>query len=234
MYVGLLFCISKMVLISIGVKMHQSKLIITYKSFFNLLVNSDSDSTQFEQNNSKVYYFFSAISEQEKSALRQGLMSNLREPINQIATQLAVLVSKVARIDCPKDWPELFPTLLQAIESNDRLIQLRALLMLHHVVKTLSSKRLAIDRKFFQDFTANIYNFILNLWNNFTEAFLRDINNNCGADVITENLEKALLTLRVLRKLTVHGFKKPCESQDALCFLKVIFQRAKSTLESRK
>lgn len=161
-------------------------------------------------------------------------MSNLREPINQIATQLAVLVSKVARIDCPKDWPELFPTLLQAVENNDRLIQHRALLMLHHVVKTMSSKRLAVDRKYFQDFTANIYTFILNMWNNFTEAFLRDINNNCTAEVITENLEKALLSLRVLRKLTVHGFKKPHESRDAMCFLKVIFERAKSTLESRK
>lgn len=106
--------------------------------------------------------------------------------------------------------------------------------MLHHVVKSISSKRLAGDRKIFQDFTATIYAYILNLWNNYTEAFLRDINSNQPAEVITENLEKALLSLRILRKLTVHGFRKPSESQDAMCFLKVIFQRAKSTLESSK
>lgn len=175
-----------------------------------------------------------AISEEEKATLRQSLVSNLREPINQIATQLAVLVSKVARLDCPREWPELFPTLLQAVESNDRLIQHRALLMLHHVVKSISSKRLAGDRKIFRDFTASIYAYILNLWNNFTEAFLRDIHSNQAAELITENLEKALLSLRILRKLTVHGFRKPSESQDAMCFLKVIFERAKSALEARK
>jgi hypothetical protein len=39
----------------------------------------------------------SALSEAEKASLRQGLTSNFHEPINQIATQLAVLISKVAR-----------------------------------------------------------------------------------------------------------------------------------------
>jgi hypothetical protein len=39
----------------------------------------------------------SALSEVEKASLRQGLASNFHEPINQIATQLAVLISKVAR-----------------------------------------------------------------------------------------------------------------------------------------
>lgn len=87
--------------------------------------------------------FCSAISEAEKQTLRQGLISNFSEPINQIATQLAVLVSKVARIDWPKEWPELFPTLMQAIESSNSIVQHRSLLTLHHVVKAISSKRLA-------------------------------------------------------------------------------------------
>ena len=44
-------------------------------------------------------------------------------------------------------------------------------------------------------------------------------------------LEKALLSLKVLDKLVVHGFKKPHESQDATAFLKTIFDRAKTMLE---
>lgn len=51
-------------------------------------------------------------------------------------------MSKVARFDCPRDWPELFPTLLQGVESPNALVQHRSLLTLHHVVKTISSKRL--------------------------------------------------------------------------------------------
>lgn len=46
-------------------------------------------------------------------------------------------------MDCPKEWPELFPTLLQAVESVDILIQHRSLLTLYHVIKAISSKRLA-------------------------------------------------------------------------------------------
>lgn len=47
-------------------------------------------------------------------------------------------------------------------------------------------------------------------------------------------LEKALLALRILRKLTVHGFKKPHESADALHFLNMVFDRAKTMLECSK
>lgn len=114
------------------------------------------------------------------------------------------------------------------------MIQHRALLTLHHVMKALCAKRLAGDRKLFQDLTQNIYAFILNLWNNYTEAFLRHMQQDSPSEVIVENLEKALLTLRILRKLTVHGFKKPHESRDAVCFMKVIFERAKAALECRK
>lgn len=56
---------------------------------------------------------------------------------------MAVLVAKIARFDYPKEWPELFPTLIQGIESNDSVIQHRSLLTMHHVVKAISSKRLA-------------------------------------------------------------------------------------------
>ncbi|KDR15146.1 importin-11 [Zootermopsis nevadensis] len=173
-----------------------------------------------------------ALSEAEKTTLRQGLVSNFREPINQIATQLAVLISKVARFDCPREWPELVPTLLTAVKSEDPLVQHRTLLMLHHVIKTLSSKRLAGDRRLFQELTSNVFSFVLNLWNSHVENFLKQVNTNSSEMGAT--LEKALLALRILRKLTVHGFKKPHESADAVHFLNMVFDRAKTMLECRK
>lgn len=77
-------------------------------------------------------------------------MQNLREPIPQIAIQLAVLISKLARMDCPREWPELLPTLFEGIKAQDDLVRQRTLLTLHHVVKQLASKRLAGDRRTFQ------------------------------------------------------------------------------------
>lgn len=69
----------------------------------------------------------------------------------QIATQISVLIAKVARVDCPRQWPELIPTLLESVKVQDDLQQHRALLTLYHVTKTLASKRLAADRKLFYD-----------------------------------------------------------------------------------
>lgn len=81
--------------------------------------------------------------EDEKNNIRQGLLCNFTEPVSQIAVQRAVIISKIARMDCPKEWPELLPTLLQAVESPNVLIQHRSLLTLYHVIKAISSKRLA-------------------------------------------------------------------------------------------
>ncbi|CAG2063201.1 unnamed protein product, partial [Timema podura] len=55
-----------------------------------------------------------------------------------------------------------------------------------------------------------------------------------GSSSMLASLEKALLTLRILRKLTVHGFKKPHDSQDVRMFLSMVFDRAKTMLECRK
>nr|CAD7423013.1 unnamed protein product [Timema monikensis] len=119
-----------------------------------------------------------AISEEEKCSLRQGLASSFTEPVSQVATQIAVLISKVARLDCPREWPDLVPCLLTAVKSDSALVQHRALLVLHHVVKTLSSKRLAGDRRLFQELTAGVFAFVLNLWNTHYKSFLDQVCHN--------------------------------------------------------
>ncbi len=83
--------------------------------------------------------------------IRGQLITNFQEPVGPIATQLAVLISKVARVDCPRNWPELIPTLLTAIRKPAHLEQQRALLTYNHVIKPLAGKRLAPDKKLFQE-----------------------------------------------------------------------------------
>ncbi|KAK8782150.1 hypothetical protein V5799_016510 [Amblyomma americanum] len=173
-----------------------------------------------------------AICEDEKKVLRQKMISNFYEPVNQLALQLAVLVSKVARFDCPAEWPELVPTLLQVVRNPEDLPQQRSLLVLHHVTKSLASKRLAGDRRVFQELASNIFGFILQLWTNQTEAFLSQMANNQNNVGIT--LEKSYLCLKVLRKLVVHGFKEPARVPEATMFLSLVFQWMKPMLQCRK
>uniref|UniRef100_A0A8C4S8Y6 Importin-11 n=1 Tax=Erpetoichthys calabaricus TaxID=27687 RepID=A0A8C4S8Y6_ERPCA len=156
-----------------------------------------------------------AISEEEKNSLRAGLITNFNEPVNQIATQIAVLIAKVARLDCPRQWPELIPVLIESVKVQDDLQQHRALLTFYHVTKTLSSKRLSADKKLFQDLTSGIYSFTCSLWNHHTNTFLQLV--YTGDTVAAMNsLERTNLSLKVLRKLTVHGFIEPQQNVEVM------------------
>ncbi|PNI41083.1 IPO11 isoform 11, partial [Pan troglodytes] len=156
-----------------------------------------------------------ALSEEEKTTLRAGLITNFNEPINQIATQIAVLIAKVARLDCPRQWPELIPTLIESVKVQDDLRQHRALLTFYHVTKTLASKRLAADRKLFYDLASGIYNFACSLWNHHTDTFLQQVSSGNEAAILS-SLERTLLSLKVLRKLTVNGFVEPHKNMEVM------------------
>ncbi|NXG42691.1 IPO11 protein, partial [Psilopogon haemacephalus] len=174
-----------------------------------------------------------ALSEEEKATLRAGLIANFNEPVNQIATQISVLIAKVARVDCPRHWPELIPTLLESVKVQDDLLQHRALLTFYHVTKTLSSKRLAADRKLFCDLASNIYGFACSLWNHHTDTFLQHMSTGDEA-AAANSLERTLLSLKVLRKLTVHGFVEPHWNAAVMHFLHTVFERLKQFLECRR
>uniref|UniRef100_A0A671SWT5 Importin N-terminal domain-containing protein n=1 Tax=Sinocyclocheilus anshuiensis TaxID=1608454 RepID=A0A671SWT5_9TELE len=171
-----------------------------------------------------------ALSEEEKSSLRAGLITNFNEPVNQIATQIAVLIAKVARLDCPRQWPELIPILLESVKVQDSLQQHRALLTFYHVTKTLASKRLATDRRLFQDLASSIYSFACSLWNHHTDTFLQQIYTG-DQQASLSSLERTLLSLKVLRKLTVHGFIEPHNNMEVMGFLSAVFERLKQFLE---
>ncbi|XP_078607197.1 importin-11-like isoform X1 [Branchiostoma floridae x Branchiostoma japonicum] len=176
-----------------------------------------------------------AIPEEEKNQLRKQLIANFNEPVNQVATQLSVLIAKVARVDCPRAWPELIPTLLEAVKSPEVLLQQRALLTLHHVTKTLATKRLAGDRKIFQELAGNIFSFVYNLWNSHMETFLQLVVTSPGnTDQLLPPLERCLLTLKVCRKLAVHGFTSADTMPDVMALLNATHPRIKSLLPLRK
>uniref|UniRef100_A0A673ZEI3 Importin-11 n=1 Tax=Salmo trutta TaxID=8032 RepID=A0A673ZEI3_SALTR len=171
-----------------------------------------------------------ALSEEEKTSLRAGLITNFNEPVNQIATQIAVLIAKVARLDCPRQWPELIPILLESVKGQDGLQQHRALLTFYHVTKTLASKRLAQDKRLFQDLASGIYSFACSLWSHHTDCFLQQVQAVDQTHALS-SLERTLLSLKVLRKLTVHGFQEPQQNMEVMGFLNAVFERLKQFLE---
>lgn len=174
----------------------------------------------------------SAIPEGEREVIKSRLVSTFREPMPQIATQIAVLIAKIARLDCPHQWDVLVPTLLQAVRCNDVLVQQRGLLVLHHVIKTLASKRLAPDRKLFESLTLDIFSYVAHLWQTHLSQFLHLASQH--DDHMVNSLDQARLVLKVLRKLSVYGFKEPHSNEEAMNFVASLFPQMEALLDCSK
>eukprot|EP00088_Acartia_fossae_P019523 TRINITY_DN2140_c0_g1_i15.p1 TRINITY_DN2140_c0_g1~~TRINITY_DN2140_c0_g1_i15.p1 ORF type:complete len:975 (-),score=198.52 TRINITY_DN2140_c0_g1_i15:611-3535(-) len=173
-----------------------------------------------------------ALSEEEKVGIRATLIRALNEPENKIAVQVAVSIAKAARMDVPRDWPELLPALSEAVKSDNEIVKHRGLLYLHHTIKLLARKRLAIDRRAFHDLSSDIIGYMLNLWHGFHQLLLADL--QTGSTNQELSLNKSILSLKILRNLIVHGLKKPYEHNEAMLFVEKSFDETRTLLQARK
>lgn len=55
-----------------------------------------------------------------------------------------------------------------------------------------------------------------------------------NADIVGATMAKVLLCLRVMRKLTVHGFKTPHQTNTVMEFVQTVYERIKNLLQYRK
>jgi len=152
------------------------------------------------------------ISSDEKERVRRGLFELIDEPDAQVGVQIALAVSKVARFDYPKEWPDVVERLVGVIgqargqmnvggdaDATERVLQ-RAYMALHLVLKELASKRLASDQKAFEGLCSGLYDRIVGWW---TE--------DC-ASLRPELLERVLLEMKCVKRVLVQGFPSDAKS----------------------
>ena len=122
------------------------------------------------------------MSDEEKGHVRPRLLQLLdHECDDQIALQIAIAIAKVARIDYPKQWPTLFTELLARLPMSNHptedvqstLIARRSFLVLHHVIKELSSKRLASDQEAFRQVSEQLTGPLWTQWESDTGRILK-------------------------------------------------------------
>ncbi|KAL2509971.1 ARM repeat superfamily protein [Forsythia ovata] len=152
------------------------------------------------------------ISNEEKMHLKQKLLSHLREENYQIALTLAVLISKIARIDYPKEWPDLFSILAQQLQSADILSSHRVFMILFRTLKELSTKRLTSDQRTFAEIASQFFDYSWHLWQSDAQTIFH------GFSVLSQNAselhhddlyltcERWFLCSKIIRQLIVSGF----------------------------
>jgi hypothetical protein len=150
-----------------------------------------------------------------------------------LASQNAVIISKIARIDFPREWPDLLDALLPIVEKSFQVdqetseiysLRFNALYTLHLTMKVLTSKTLPAARKFTQSITPNIFQFISTLFGKQLQLFLGLYNQPSIADQpglhrILETLQVCRICLKCLRRLTVNGYENFSMALEATVFI---------------
>ncbi|GFR48983.1 hypothetical protein Agub_g11001, partial [Astrephomene gubernaculifera] len=178
------------------------------------------------------------ITPEEKAHLRAKLSQLIPQDDNQIAVQVALVYAKIARFDYPGEWPSLFNDLMANLGSGNPLVVRRVYLILHHVLKELSSKRLAADQANFAQVTELLFSHVWGQWCSDTQALLgpgglaealRGGTAGTAAagaggtaapppqppaspQQLLQTCERWMLLLKILRRLLLHGFPSDARS----------------------
>ncbi|KAG2446835.1 hypothetical protein HYH02_008395 [Chlamydomonas schloesseri] len=156
------------------------------------------------------------IGPEEKAHLRSRLSSLIPQEDNQIAVQVALVYAKVARFDYPAEWPGLFSDLLANVNGGSALTVRRVYLILHHVLKELSSKRLVADQAHFAQVTELLFGHVWGQWCADTQQLLAGLpagleappagGSTSASQALLQSCERWMLLLKILRRLILHGF----------------------------
>ncbi|KAK9844039.1 hypothetical protein WJX81_002691 [Elliptochloris bilobata] len=158
-----------------------------------------------------------SISDEEKAYLRGKLLALINQEDTQIAVQIAVTFAKVARCDYPRHWPSLLGDLAGRVSAPGgpgALQARRAFLVLHHILKELSSRRLMADQRTFAEVAGQLFQPYWTQWCADTQALLAGLPGalaagSPGDDQLGLKLtfERWLLELKGLRRMLMFGFQ---------------------------
>ncbi|KAJ3017014.1 Importin-11 [Thoreauomyces humboldtii] len=162
----------------------------------------------------------------EKEQIRNTALSAVfTESDDKIAKYTSIVVSKIARLDFPKDWPQLLEILVQNLQSSFgenvnagdpqlQRLQHRSLQTLYLVVKALCSKMLPASRQNFRQLAPQLLQYTATIFRDRCEECFR-LSGSLSDDMpfadyqaVTNAIQLAAVALKILRKVVVYGFKQ--------------------------
>lgn len=154
-----------------------------------------------------------AVPKEDKDAIRSRLIdSALNEHDNRLALQNALVVAKIARFEYPQDWPDVLTTLTHALRSQLPPLQLlRALLVLLHIVKELSTARLQRSRRDLQSATPEIVHVLGALYAHSVDRW-----RNGPIQDGELSMQQSLLSMKILRRLLISGYEHPNRNSEVV------------------
>eukprot|EP00808_Paulinella_micropora_P011556 g82632.t1 len=164
-----------------------------------------------------------AAQDKEKELLKSQLLSCLEEPENRLAIVITAVIALIATFQWPRNWPSLFPTLVQHIQTGSNLLSTRALYTLHQVQKKLAKKRMTMSRLAFVKASEALLPLLKGMWTTTTKTFMMGLQSLFKAFRPPAPLQpspqqlapleasglRAVLTLKCLHRVVVLGVPDP-------------------------
>ncbi|KAI8142980.1 hypothetical protein BJV82DRAFT_113547 [Fennellomyces sp. T-0311] len=113
-------------------------------------------------------------------------------------------------MDYPMDWPDLLPSLVQAIETpngDERLVHDRALEMLYEVLYELSTRFLSASRRQFTQVAPRIFQTVANIYVTYTARTVAALAASQTGDELETEMRIASDCVKCLRILMVSGIR---------------------------
>lgn len=174
-----------------------------------------------------------AVSKEDKNAIRSRLLeSGLQEPDDRLALQNALVIAKIARFEYPNDWPDALSSTVQTLRNASQIppLQLaRALLILLHLVKELSTGRLQRTRQNLQAAAPEIVHVLGGLYGDAVAYWQRSLAES--SEDVTSTMKLSLLAIKVLRRLLVAGYEHPNRDQDVATLWSATQQQLSSFMQ---
>ncbi|CAO3653619.1 unnamed protein product [Mucor hiemalis] len=181
------------------------------------------------------------ISAEEKTSIRQRLLQFLDEPSKKLTAQNAVIISRIARLDYPRDWPNLLSTLIQSMEnanvSNEdhaRLIHHRLLEVLSEVLSELSTRLLSSGRKQFADIAPNIFQAVAQVYVVYVDRCITKTSTQVtNVEALLVELDIVMTCIKCLRILMISGIRDVHKYNETRTFIGVSHKHLEQFMNCR-
>lgn len=167
-----------------------------------------------------------AIKKEEKQQIRNRIFNLIEEPNDRLAIQNAQAAARIARIDFPVEWPQLFDQLEVILNddnvwTNDVKIY-NVLIHINQIIKILAVARIGRCRPAMQAKVPMVFHLLV-------RVYLNNFNQWTGSPASLEvnslsKLQISYLALKVLRRIVVDGYEAPQKDKTVLEFMSLVEQ----------
>ncbi|KND02473.1 uncharacterized protein SPPG_09070 [Spizellomyces punctatus DAOM BR117] len=179
----------------------------------------------------------------EKSQIKSKLLTTFTEPNDKLANYNILIISRIARLDYPNDWPDLLHVLVGTVETSfaakgEEVVKVRALSTLYGVVKALCYSMMPASRKMFRELAPQLLHYTATIFTDRCNHFI-SLSEAIVANAVSDYSEAesalrlGLIALKALRRVVVYGFKEVERVQEVVAVFGVLLEYLKKFLVLR-